>query len=378
MRFSSPILTLTAIALFFTFACESGNLEIKKENFQIEHKGKNIDLFTLKNSNRLETKITNFGGKVVTLMVPDHDGNFADIVLGYETIQEYIPGNKYFGALIGRYGNRIANGKFSFNDEEFTVPQNNNGNALHGGLSGFNDKVWDAEQISTDDGEALVLTYLSKDGEEGYPGNLNCKIVYTLTNENELKIDYTATTDKATVINLTHHSFFNLAGAGSGTILDHQLQLNAKYYTPVGEGLIPTGEIISVNGTPMDFTTPHKIGERIDADFDQLKLGGGYDHNWVIDKQTVGEIALAATMVEPKSGRVMKVFTSEPGIQFYAGNFLDGSNNGKDGIAYGYRTAFCLETQHYPDSPNQPNFPTTALNPDETYKHTCIYKFSIK
>lgn len=374
MRFMNYCL-IAALALTSISCQKDKTVKIERKNFQKVHNDKQIDLFTLKNENGLEATITNFGGKVVSLLVPDREGKLADIVLGYETIDEYLNGNKYFGALIGRYGNRIANGKFTLEGVEYTLEQNNNGNALHGGVSGFNDKVWDAQPIETEDGPALVLTYLSKDGEEGFPGNLECKVVYTLTNDNGLKIDYTAKTDKPTVVNLTHHSFFNLAGAGVGDILGHELYINADFYTPVREGLIPTGEILSVKGTPMDFTTPHTIGERIDSDFEQLKLGGGYDHNWVLNKESEGEMSLAARVVEPNSGRVMEVYTTEPGIQFYAGNFLSGKDVGKGGVAYHYRTAFCLETQHYPDSPNHAHFPSTVLEPGQLYQHHTIYNF---
>lgn len=383
IKLSMSILLSTVLVL--GIVCSGGEKEnviseevnIMEQAFQKIHDGKQISLYTLKNANGIEVKITNYGGKIVSLMVPDRSGQFGDVVLGYETIDEYINGNPYFGALIGRYGNRIAKGKFTLNNKECTLAVNNGDNALHGGIKGFNDVVWDARPFKSGDGEALELAYLSKDGEEGYPGNLSVKVIYTLTGNNELKIDYSASTDKTTVLNLTHHSFFNLAGEGKGDILEHELMINADRFTPVDDGLIPTGELRSVKGTPMDFTGAAVIGKRIDQDDEQLKFGGGYDHNWVLNK-TGDKLSLAATVYEPTAGRFMEVFTTEPGLQFYAGNFLDGSDIGKGGKAYKYRSAFCLETQHFPDSPNHPEFPSTVLNPGETYTQHTIYKFSTK
>ncbi|MBE7555755.1 MAG: galactose mutarotase [Anaerolineales bacterium] len=333
-----------------------------------------MDIFTLTNKNGVSTKITNYGGIVMSLNVPDKTGQFGDVVLGFDTVEAYLKPHPYFGALIGRYGNRIANGKFTLEGKDYSLAQNDGPNSLHGGLKGFDKVIWDAKPVDTPDGSALELTYLSKDGEEGYPGNLLVKVIYTLTHDDALRIDYTATSDETTVINLTHHSYFNLAGAGNGDILDHDVLLNAARFTPVNETLIPTGELRPVSGTPFDFTQPAKIGLRINQDDQQLKFGLGYDHNWVLNSAD-GGLALAAHVSEPGSGRIMEVWTTEPGIQFYSGNFLDGSNVGKGGKIYQHRYGFCLETQHFPDSPNQPNFPSTVLKASQTYTSTTVYKF---
>jgi aldose 1-epimerase len=335
-----------------------------------------MDIFTLTNKNGVSTKITNYGGIVMSLNVPDKGGRFGDVVLGFDNVEEYLNPHPYFGALIGRYGNRIANGKFTLEGKDYTLAQNDGLNSLHGGLKGFDKVIWDAKPLDTPDGPVLELTYLSKDGEEGYPANLLVKVIYTLTHDDALRIDYTATTDETTVINLTHHSYFNLAGAGNGDILDHDLLLNAAHFTPVNETLIPTGEIRPVAGTPFDFTRSTRIGLRINQDDEQLKFGLGYDHNWVLNR-TDNALALAARASEPGSGRVMEVWTTEPGIQFYSGNFLDGSHTGKGGKVYRHRYGFCLETQHFPDSPNQPNFPSTVLKASQTYTSTTVYKFLI-
>ncbi|MCG8308422.1 MAG: galactose mutarotase [Cytophagales bacterium] len=346
-----------------------------ESNFEKNLDGKQVKLFTLKNIHGMVTQITNYGGRVVTLWTSDRHGNMEDIVLGYENIDGYLNSNEiYFGALIGRYGNRIGKGRFYIDDREYTLATNNGVNHLHGGKRGFNDVIWDARQT---DGQTLELTYLSKDMEEGYPGNLDVKVIYMLTDNDELKVEYWATTDAPTVVNLTHHSFFNLHGAGNGSINDHVLYINADKYTPVDAGLIPTGKIASVEGTPMDFTNATAIGDRVDNDFEQLKFGMGYDHNWILNTNNNVE-RVAARITEPTSGRAIEVYTSEPGMQFYGGNFLNGSDKGKYGRPYEHRTAFCLETQHYPDSPNQPNFPATLLKPGETYHSVCIYKFGYK
>ena len=337
-----------------------------------------VDLYTLTNATGATAKITNYGGIVVSLTVPDRDGKLADVVLGYDKLSSYIESTPYFGALIGRYGNRIAGGKFTLDGKACQVTMNEvkMGNMLHGGKIGFDKVVWTATPKMTDDGPSLELAYVSKDGEEGFPGTLTTKAVYTWTNKNELKLEFTATTDKPTVVNLTNHSYFNLAGAGSGDNLKHVVTIEAAKMLPVDANLIPTGKLEDVKGTPFDFTKPHAIGERINADNEQIKLGGGYDHCWAIDKPA-GELGLQARVTEPSSGRVLEVLSTEPGLQFYSGNFLDGSNIGKGGIPYQKRFAFCMEPEHYPDSPNKAQFPSTELKPGETYKHTMIYKFDV-
>ena len=333
-----------------------------------------IPIYTLTNAHGVEARITAWGGTVVSLKTPDRTGAMGDVVLGFDGLDGYLnPAEPFFGALIGRYGNRIGHAKFSLNGKEYHLAVNNGDNTLHGGNRGFDKVVWHGKE--TADG-GLELTYTSKDGEEGYPGNLKVTVVYHLTDANELKIDYTATTDKDTVVNLTNHSYFNLKGAGNGDILGHLMTLNASKFTPVDSGLIPTGELKAVAGTPFDFTKSTAIGARIGNNDEQLKLGQGYDHNWVLDRKDAG-LSLAAHVEEPTSGRVMEVLTTEPGIQFYTGNFLDGTLTGKGGKVYGRRTGFCLETQHYPDSPNKPSFPTTTLKPGQTYKTTTVYRFSV-
>jgi aldose 1-epimerase len=350
---------------------------IKKQPFGKTPEGNAVDLYTLTNRNGMEAAITNYGGIVVQLRVPDRKGNLADVVLGYDDLDGYIHDKAYLGALIGRYGNRIAQGKFTLGGKVYTLPRNNGENTLHGGLKGFNQALWQVKELESKDGPSLQLEYLSKDGEEGFPGNLSVKVIYTLTDENELKIEYSATTDKETVINLTNHSYFNLAGAGNGDILQHQVMLRADKFTPVNESLIPTGELRSVQGTPMDFRTPTAVGARIDQDDQQLKYGRGYDHNWVLESGGSKTPTLAASVYEPGTGRAFGVWTTEPGIQFYTGNFLDGAK-GKGGKLYQRRYALCLETQHFPDSPNQPNFPSTVLKPGQIYHTVTIYKFSTR
>jgi aldose 1-epimerase len=348
---------------------------IDKKNFEKIVNGMQVGLYVLENNQGTLAEITNYGGKVVSLWLPDKMGNYEDVVLGHENIDDFLNAKeKYFGALIGRYGNRIAHGKFTLDGKEYTLAANNGANSLHGGNKGFDAVVWDAKQV---DAQTLELTYLSKDGEEGYPGNLSVRVLYQLTDANELKIEYWATTDQSTVVNLTHHSFFNLHGAGNGTINDHLLQIQAAHYTPVDAGLIPTGEIVTVEGTPFDFQEPKPIGVELEVNNQQLDYGMGYDHNFVLE-QNGEDLNYAAKVVEPISGRAMEVYTNEPGIQFYGGNFLDGSIVGKEGKAYEFRTAFCLETQHFPDSPNQPNFPSTRLDPGEEYYSICVYKFSVE
>jgi aldose 1-epimerase len=336
-----------------------------------------IDSFTLKNRHGMEVKIINFGGTVTSIKVPDRSGRFADVVLGFNNPDDYLKPHPSFGTAIGRFGNRIAKGRFTLNGVEYKLAINNGENHLHGGIKGFDDVYWTAQEVNTTAGPAVRMTYLSKDGEEGYPGNLNVTMTYTLTNNNELRIDYVATTDKDTVINLTHHSYFNLAGEGNGDILNHRLKLNAARFTPTDAGSIPTGELRSVRGTPFDFLMPHAIGQRINQDDEQLKFGNGYDHNFVLNGRP-GTLRQAAVVTDPTTGRVMEVWTTEPGIQLYTGNFLDGTLVGKSGKAYQRRTGFCLETQHYPDSPNEPNFPTTVLKKGATFKSTTVYRFSAR
>jgi aldose 1-epimerase len=348
---------------------------IEKQSFGTTADGRSVDLYTLTNANGLEARIMTYGGVVASLRVPDRRGELGDVVLGYDQLDGYLKKGAYLGALIGRYGNRIGNGRFSLEGHEYRLAQNNGENHLHGGLVGFDKVLWTGADGPARDGAGLKLTYLSKDGEEGYPGNLSVTVIYTLTNSNELKISYSATTDKPTVVNLTNHSFFNLAGAGLN--LGHEIMINADRFTPVDKGLIPTGELKSVRGTPMEFKTPTTIGARIDQDYEQLTLAGGYDHNYVLNKRD-SELSLAARVYEPGTGRVMEVYTTEPGMQFYSGNFLDGSITGKGGQVYQRRSAFCLETQHFPDSPNKPGFPSTVLKPGQHYSSTTIYKFSVR
>jgi aldose 1-epimerase len=349
---------------------------VTKESYGKTAAGENVDLYTLRNSKGVEAKITNYGGIVVSLKVPDRNGKFDDVVLGFNDLDSYLTKNDpYMGALIGRYGNRIAKGRFTLNGVEYKLATNNGENHLHGGIKGFDKVVWTGREMKTTAGPAVVLTYLSKDGEEGYPGNLNVRVVYTLTNNNELKIDYSATTDKDTVTNLTHHSYFNLAGEGNGDILNHLVTINAARFVPTDAGSIPTGALKSVAGTPFDFLKATAIGARINQDDEQLKFGNGYDHTWVINGRGM---RLAATAYEATSGRVMQVWTTEPGVQFYTGNFLNGTLTGKSGKVYARRMGFCFESQHYPDSPNQPSFPTTTLKKGATYKSTTIYRFSSK
>lgn len=330
--------------------------------------------YTLTNAAGLKVTITPQGGHIMSIQVPDSKGNLADVVLGYDSVKEYVGGKGFYGSTVGRYGNRIAKGKFSIDGTEYQLSLNNGENTLHGGPGGFHNVLWTGKEVTTSDGKGVELSYLSKDGEEGYPGNLDVKVVFSLSDSNELKIQYEATTDKPTVVNLTNHAYFNLSGEGNGDILNHDMTINADKFLPVDKGLIPTGELRPVKGTPFDFQTPHKIGERIGADEEQVKIGGGYDHCFVLNKTTPDEMSLAAKVSDPASGRKMEVWTTEPAVQFYTGNFLNGAP-GKGGKPYNYRYAFCLETQHFPDSPNQPSFPSTLLKPGETYKSTTIYRF---
>lgn len=365
----TAILGVTAIASSHT----NNNTSVEMEPWG-EANGHPVYLYTLTNSQGSTMKVTNYGARVTSLKVPDEEGNMVEVVLGFDNLQDYLDNHTYFGAIVGRYGNRIANGKFTLDGEQYSLIRNNADNHLHGGHKGFDQRVWRGEAVKTSEGPSVRLNYTSKDGEEGYPGNLEVTLVYTLTNENEFVFDIQATTDEATVVNLTNHNYYNLNGAKTDA-MDHELMINADRFTPIDEGLIPTGELRPVEGTPMDFTTPTKVGKRINDDYKQLENGAGYDHNYVLSG---GGMDLAATAYSPMSGILMKVYTDQPGVQFYAGNFLDGSLVGHNETAYERRYAICLETQHFPDSPNHPNFPPTVLRPGEEYSTTTVFDFSTK
>jgi aldose 1-epimerase len=366
-NYSKMFRTLMALAIAAGTYAE-GKTTVTKQPWGKTADGAAVDLYTLK-SDTVEARITNYGGILVSLKAPDQKGNTSEVVLGFDSLDGYLHNTPYFGAVIGRYANRIAKGQFVLDGRTYHVPKNDGENALHGGLKGFDKRVWTGHI----EGNGIVLTYVSKDGEEGYPGNLSATVKYTLTG-GDLRIDYEATTDKNTVLNLTNHSYFNLAGQGEGDVLKHELQINADRFTPVDSGLIPTGELRAVAGTPFDFRTPHAIGERIEAGDEQLKLGRGYDHNWALNAGG-GALKLAARVHEPTSGRTLEVLTTQPGLQFYTGNFLDGTITGKGGKTYRQRYAFCLETQHFPDSPNHPEFATTELKPGQRYHQTTVFRF---
>lgn len=379
MKHSIAVLSLTAALVLGGCAQKKEtpmSTPLTKTPFGKTEAGQPIDLYTLKNASGMEVGIINFGGIVVSLKAPGHGGQLADVVLGFDKLSDYEKPNPYFGAIVGRYGNRIAKGRFTLNGVEYKLALNDGQNSLHGGIRGFNHAVWQAREVPGAD-PAVELTYVSKDMEEGYPGNLTEKVTYTLTPNNELRIDYSAATDKDTVVNVTNHSYFNLAGQGEGDILGHMLKLYASKFTPVDAGLIPTGELKSVAGTPFDFLQPTAIGARINNDDEQLKRGKGYDHNWVVDGGP-GTLRPAARVSEPKSGRVLEVLTTEPGVQFYTGNFLDGTSTGKEGKVYQRRYGFCLETQHFPDSPNHSGFPTTVVKAGAEYKSTTVFRFSVE
>lgn len=349
---------------------------VSPTDFIDEIDGDSVNFYTLRNTNGIEITFTNYGQRLVSLHTPDKNGVFEDVVLGYATLKEFVQNRNYYGSVIGRYGNRIGKGTFKIGDTTYNLIKNNGENHLHGGTIGFESVVWKVVNSSEN---SIAFSRVSPDMEEGYPGNLDVEVVYTLNDDNELKINYKATTDKSTVVNLTNHSFFNLKGEGNGDITDHLVMINADTYTPVDEGLIPTGKIENVAGTPFDFKTPKTIGRDIDSDFKQLKIGKGYDHNYVINETPTNEdgLKLTAIITEPISGRTMEVYTSEPGVQFYTGNFMNGSDIGKTGKPYLFRGSFCFETQHYPDSPNKPEFPSTILNPGEVYETTTVYKFGV-
>jgi len=383
MRARNIVIVLAFVALFMPGCCKCGipggkEMDIKKEAFGKTADGESVDLYTLTNANGLVAKVTNYGAILTQLLVPDRNGNFGDVVQGYDTLDGYIQDTSYFGSIVGRVGNRIAKGKFTLDGKEYTLAKNEKDvNHLHGGDVGFNKVVWDSSEVRKADAVGVKLTYLSKDGEEGYPGNFTCTVFYTLTNNDELRIDYEATTDKPTVHNVTHHGYFNLAGQGSGAILSHELTIDADNITPVDKDLIPTGKLMPVAGTPFDFNKATAIGARINQDDQQLKFGGGYDHNWALNNSD-GSYAKVGSLYDSGSGRVMDIYTTEPGLQFYSGNFLDGTSTGKGGKVYEHRYALCLETQHFPDSANQPEFPSVVLRPGETYKSTTAFKFSTR
>jgi aldose 1-epimerase len=383
MRYQLKSSIALSLALI-TFACSSSKkdsveetppLTIKKftkATFGMLPDGKEVSRFTLRNSRGIEVSVINYGGIITSLLVPDKNGVPDDVVLGYDSLTSYVKSSPYFGALIGRYGNRIGNGKFKIDGKEYSLPLNDGPNHLHGGIQGFDKVFWDVQAGA--DSTSLSLTYKSVDGEQGYPGNLDIVVRYSLTENNELKIDYKAVTDKKTIINLTQHSYFNLAGSKSKTILEHDLMIAADAFLPVDKTLIPTGEVKKVEGTPFDFRQATKIGRRIEDKNEQLTYGRGYDHCWVLNNSD-GTLRSVATLSDSLSGRVMEVYTTEPGLQFYSGNFLDGTLTGKGGARYNFRSGLCLETQHYPDSPNKKNFPNVFLSPGETYQSTTVYKF---
>jgi aldose 1-epimerase len=366
------IMTAVFAAMLISCSQKQGN-KVTKEAWGV-HQGNDVFLFTLTNKNGNVLKLTNYGAKITWIEVPDRSGEKGNVTFGFDTFEATLKGDPYFGACVGRYANRIAKGKFTIDGTEYSLTLNNGPNSLHGGPGGWHSVVWDAEVQETAEFPAVKFTYKSPDMEEGYPGNMDVEVLYTWTDNNEIIMDYKCTSDKKTVLNITNHAYFNLHGAGTGDILDHQLTMNASSFTPVDETLIPTGEIIPVAGTPMDFTSPHTVGERINEDYDQLKLGGGYDHNFVLDN--TGEVD--ATVYDPSTGRVLEVITDQPGLQFYCGNFLDGSLKGHGGKPYNYRSGLCLESQHYPDSPNKPDFPSTLLSPGDTFTSRTIYRFSVR
>lgn len=369
-------LTLLALCAFVSLGLGAGVKAVSKsESFGRTKGGQAVEIYTLKNRRGAEARVMTYGATLVSLKVPDRAGRFEDVVLGFDRLETYEEDTHYIGSTVGRYANRIAKGRFSLNGVEYKLAVNNGENHLHGGLRGFDKVVWRARALAAKGGSAVEFTYTSPDGEEGYPGALGVRVTYTLTDANELRIDYAATTDRDTVVNLTNHAYFNLAGHGSGDILGHLLTLSADRFTPTDAGAIPTGELRPVRGTPFDFTRPNAIGARIGQDEEQLKFGNGYDHNFVV-RGRAGALRLAARVAEPKSGRVMEVWTTEPGVQLYTGNYLDGTADGKGGRPYRNRYGFCLETQHYPDSPNRPDFPTTVLRRGGRFRSTTVYRFS--
>ena len=353
--------------------------KMEKKPFGQLPDGQAIDLYTLTNAHGMQVAITNYGAAIVSIKVPGRQGKMDDVALGYDTLDGYVSDKAFLGATVGRYGNRIGHATFTLGGTEYNLAKNNGENTLHGGKVGFNKKVWQAREVPSGGEQSLELSYVSKDGEEGYPGTLRASVTFTLPNDrNALIIDYRATTDKTTVVNLTNHTYFNLSGEGHGDILKYQLELDASHFTPVDQTLIPTGEILATKGTPLDFSKPVEIGARINDNDPQLKFGKGYDHNYVLDRNGKPGLIEAAEVFDPQSGRVLQVYTTEPGIQFYTGNFLQGEEHGKGGKVYTYRSAFCLETQHFPDSPNKPSFPSTELKPGQEYRSTTEFRFSVR
>ncbi len=374
MRAHRPrLLAVVAVLSLGAAMTSDAATRIERKPFGKTADGQSVELFTFAREGAPTVAITNLGGHIVSILAPDRAGRAADVTLGYRDFAGYLADKAYFGCIVGRYANRIAKGRFTLDGKIYTLAVNNGPNSLHGGPTGFQKRVWTPKVVAGPDGDALELTYVSKDGEEGYPGTLTAKVVYSMRKDGGLVLDYTATTDAPTVVNLANHAYFNLAGEGEGTILGHEMQMEADAFTPVDPTLIPTGKIQPVEGTPFDFRKPVAIGARIDAPDEQLKAGGGYDHNFVV-RGKMGELRLAARVREPKSGRVLEVFTTEPGIQFYSGNFLDGTVVGKSGKPYPRRGALCLEAQHFPDSPNQPSFPSVVLRPGQTYRQTTVYR----
>lgn len=356
---------------------EKSTNTISKAPFGTLPDGTAVDLFTMVNANGMEVRASNYGGIITALLVPDGSGKVSDVTLGLKSFDDYVKNPPYFGAIIGRYGNRIAKGQFKIDDQTYKLPKNDGPNTLHGGVKGFDKVVWQAEPFEKEDSVGVIFTYTSKDGEEGFPGNLQTRVTYTLTDKNELSFDYHATTDKPTVVNLTQHAYFNLAGDGNGDVLGHEFTIYANEYTPVNKQLIPTGKLAPVTDTPFDFRNKVKLAERVTADHEQIKFAGGIDHNFVLNRKQPG-LMLAARVSEPTTRRVMEVHTTEPGVQFYTGNFLDDKLAAKPGKPYARHSGFCLETQHYPDSPNQPEFPSTVLRPGEEYNSKTVYTFSVR
>ncbi len=387
MKIKNP-LSVSVCTLFVASTLAAVGAEAPlAEPFGKTKDGLPVEAFTLRNKNGVTLRAITYGATVVSLETPDKTGKSADIVLGYKTVGRYEKASPYFGAIVGRFGNRIASGKFTLDGKEYTLAQNNGAPgmkcSLHGGIRGFDKVVWKAEGLVHHGEQGVRFSYLSKDGEEGYPGNLNVRVTYWLNDNNEWRVDYEMTTDKATPVNLTQHSYFNLRGEGNGDILHHELSISAAKFTPVNKAMIPTGELRPVSGTPLDFNTPTPVGARIEGDDEQIKLGGGYDHNYVLKRPFLArlfgkQLFPAATVHEPESGRVLTILTTEPGVQFYSGNFLDGTLRGKVGLPYPKRSGFCLETQHYPDSPNQPNFPSSILRPGHVLKSTTVFQFRVK